>query len=152
MHSSDFVNYTCKRVSKQVRKLYLGDIAAEVASGELDIETALRQAAMRGADTAQTFGAEQVRAAFDAYIRDVEAGKTPQLPVKAGFKSEPTVITVEAEDIVYLGGMDYAADEARLGQVWAATLQLVGDKYTIVDARKVEENAEDTKTGTSRPK
>ncbi len=79
-NSADYVAYTCGRVEKQVAKLNLTDLAADIASGEVDIEAALREAAQRGASTAQTFGAEQVRAAFDAYIWAIERG---QVPVKA---------------------------------------------------------------------
>jgi hypothetical protein len=127
--STDYVGYTCTRVGKQVKRLDLDYLAALVSSGDLSIEEALLEAAKRGADTAQLFGAEQVRAAFDAYIIDVEAGKIPAKAKIVG-KYAPIV----------LGDGTFAEDLASLGRIHT---QLVGDKYFIVESENGAVNAGD---------
>lgn len=77
-NSTDFVGYTCGKVHKQVQKLDLSYLAAEIEAGDLTIEEALRRAAHKGADIAQLHGAEVVRAAFDGYISRVEKATTPR--------------------------------------------------------------------------
>ncbi len=71
-HSSDFIDYTCFFVVKNVRKLDLSNIEAEYRAGEIGLEEALQQAARVGARFAQANGADKVRAVFDAYISRAE--------------------------------------------------------------------------------
>lgn len=81
-HSTDFIPHTCGKVRKVVAKMDLSYIIEAANEGDITVEEALRRAALDGAALAQLYGAEQVRGAFDSYIRAVERGEDPAAEMK----------------------------------------------------------------------